>query len=147
MALSTQTAAGQTHSAPLGAYWACAARQEAGVRSVERGLCAAIPPFVLQLIQPSEGVCLGGGGCVSCAIRADTPQWSVCVYCVIEGEWGVKPPPTSTEQVVIRLCQNLRPLLPLRLSLKRPTSQTITAEACHSCRVENKMHSDMASPC
>lgn len=98
-------AAGQAHSALLGPYWACAARQEAGVWFVEHSPVCAVITVILWLIQPSERGWVGGC-CINCVLWADTPRWSLFVCCVMERGWGmktVKPPLSSTEQVVSRL--------------------------------------------
>lgn len=149
---------GQTHRGPLGAYWACAARQEAGVGLLSMA-CVCSHHSSHAMAHSAFRKRFGGGdAALTVCSEAGTPHWSVFVCCVIrESEVlkRVKPSPSSTEQVVSRLCWNLCPLLPLRPEsdqgrpVRSPHQQhhptkTITAEACSSCRIENRINSEMA---
>lgn len=108
---------GQTHRGPLGAYWACAARQEAGVGLLSMA-CVCSHHSSHAMAHSAFRKRFGGGdAALTVCSEAGTPHWSVFVCCVIResevlkkskalsllhragGEQIVlKPPPSSPPQ-------------------------------------------------
>lgn len=105
-----------TQRLPPGPYWAWAARQEAGVWFVKHGprLQSSLRSCYTSFSPQKKRGWVEEAALTVCSEQTHLSDLRLCC-CVMEREWGtkgVKCPPSSTEQVVSRLCWNLRPLPP-----------------------------------